>query len=306
MQPVGYQRHSRAGKSKRCFSKSNFGRLTYSIHSVAYLAQTFTAKVRHSLNGLAGSAGAVRLAVWGLLLTSLLLGGCARKLNQWSDGKYYSAREIAQKKREARRIARGVDKATRDRARATARRTGSQPGRAPSVYRGDATQAAASLIRTARTYTGTPYRSGGTTRLGMDCSGLLSTTFQEAGFDIPRTSNEQSTFGDDLRPRELRPGDLLFFATDGGTSRRISHVGLVTETPDVAVSDVLFIHASSSLGVKEDNLKIPYWQRAYVKAVRPRLVVRGTGSFAPAAAAPAAAVTPASIGGVILQQVLKP
>jgi probable lipoprotein NlpC len=285
-----------------------------------------SAKVRRAFAGAATRSAAVRLAVWLVLGASVLLSGCAHKLNQWSDGKYYSAREIAQKKREAKRIAKGVEKARVARAKATAKRNGgrTRPGSAaPSVYAGDATQAAKDLIRTARTYTGTPYRTGGTTRLGMDCSGLLSTTFQEVGFDIPRTSNEQSTFGTDLLQREVRPGDLLFFATDGGGSRRISHVGMVTESPNPALADVLFIHASSSLGVKEDNLKVAYWQRAYVKAIRPRLITRGTLAaplVAPAKpAAPTSAPTvtlpgsleveipsPISVGGTILDQVLKP
>ena len=232
---------------------------------------SFLAKVRQAGSGLPRVLPALAL------LLALGLGSCTHKLNQWSDGKYYSAREIAVKKREERRIAKGVGKARRERATTTAR--ASRSSRRSSRYAGapaDATATAASLIRTARTYTGTPYRTGGTTRLGMDCSGLLSTTFQESGFDIPRTSHEQSTFGDELRPRELRPGDLIFFATDGGLSRRISHVGMVTEAPDPAESDVTFIHSSSSLGVKEDNLRTPYWQRAYVKSVRPRLVPRGS------------------------------
>ena len=255
-------------KLQRQASKINF-----STNSVAtrhpYPAP---AKVRLTVSGFTGVA---RLAVWTLLAASLLLSGCARKLNQWTDGKYYSAREIAVKKREARRLAHGLPAAARPAATARASR---RAARRASRYAGTnaPTDAAASLIRTARTYVGTPYRAGGTTRLGMDCSGLLSTTFQEAGFEIPRSSREQSTFGDDLAARELRPGDLIFFATDGGASRRISHVGLVTEAPDPAASDVLFIHSSSSLGVKEDNLQVPYWQRAYVKAVRPRLVPRAS------------------------------
>ena len=87
-------------------------------------------------------------------------------------------------------------------------------------------------------------------------------------------------------------------------------MGLVTETPDVTASNVLFIHSSSSLGVKEDNLRIPYWQRAYVKAVRPRLVLRGAAPdnfAAPATVPPLPA--PASVGGAVLeqvQQILKP
>ena len=236
---------------------------------------SFSAKVPPAPSGFAVAA---RWAVWALLAATFLLSGCARKLNQWTDGKYYPAREIAVKKREARRLARGLPASTAGATAKAETRASRRAARRASRYAGTAapTDAAARLIRTARTYVGTPYRSGGTTRLGMDCSGLLSTTFQQAGFDIPRTSHEQSTFGEELLPRQIQPGDLIFFATDGGMSRRISHVGLVTESPDPAASDVLFIHSSSSLGVKEDNLQVPYWQRAYVKAVRPRLVPRGS------------------------------
>ncbi|MDB5262716.1 MAG: hypothetical protein JWQ14_1997 [Adhaeribacter sp.] len=124
------------------------------------------------------------------------------------------------------------------------------------------------VIRTARSYRGTPYRWGGTTRVGMDCSGLLCTSFKAIDVDLPRTSNEQSEFGRNVRPRELRPGDLVFFGASGN-SRQISHVGMVTDVK--SRDEVYFIHASTSLGVKEDNLYSNYYQKIFLKAVRPRI-----------------------------------
>lgn len=124
------------------------------------------------------------------------------------------------------------------------------------------------VIRTARSYRGTPYRWGGTTRIGMDCSGLLCTSFKAINVDLPRTSNEQSQFGRHVRPRELRPGDLVFFGA-AANSRQISHVGMVTDVK--GRDEVYFIHASTSLGVKEDNLYSNYYQKIFLKAVRPRI-----------------------------------
>ena len=124
------------------------------------------------------------------------------------------------------------------------------------------------VIRTARSYRGTPYRWGGTTRIGMDCSGLLCTSFKAIDVNLPRTSNEQSEFGHKVRPRELRPGDLVFFGASRG-SREISHVGMITDVK--GREEVYFIHASTSLGVKEDNLYSNYYQKIFIKAVRPRI-----------------------------------
>lgn len=122
------------------------------------------------------------------------------------------------------------------------------------------------VIETARSYTGTPYRWGGTTRAGMDCSGLMTIAFQSAGISLPRTSNEQSQYGKKSSLESLQVGDLVFFATNKGNGK-ISHVGLVTEVK--SKREVKFIHASTKLGVVENNIYSDYYRRIFVKARRP-------------------------------------
>ena len=121
------------------------------------------------------------------------------------------------------------------------------------------------LISTARSYTGTPYKWGGTTRAGMDCSGLLVNSFKAIKYDLPRTSAEQSKTGNRVAKDEIKPGDLLFFAT-GKKKRKINHVGLVTEVR--SRKDIKFIHASTSMGVVESNLQAEYYAKRFRQARR--------------------------------------
>lgn len=120
------------------------------------------------------------------------------------------------------------------------------------------------VILAARTFVGTPYKYGGTTRSGMDCSGLLMNSFKAINMSLPRTSEAQSKIGMKVDMEDLQPGDLVFFAT-GEKKRKVTHVGLVT---DVKRKNVKFIHASSSLGVVETNLYAEYYQKAYRGARR--------------------------------------
>jgi probable lipoprotein NlpC len=122
------------------------------------------------------------------------------------------------------------------------------------------------LIGLARNYTGVPYKSGGTTGDGMDCSGLIYTVCQSAGLSIPRISYQQAEIGDPIEIEQIQKGDLVFFKTAKGSSK-ISHVGLVTEV--AWPQTVTFIHSSSSRGVIEDNLFSNYWKKAFAKATRP-------------------------------------
>ncbi len=121
------------------------------------------------------------------------------------------------------------------------------------------------LVRTARSYTGVKYQYGGTSRAGMDCSGLLMRSFEAIDMPIPRTSKEQSKTGEKVSVNKLKKGDLVFFAA-GKRRRKVTHVGMVTDVR--GKDDVRFIHASTKLGVVEANLMSDYYQKIFIQARR--------------------------------------
>lgn len=121
------------------------------------------------------------------------------------------------------------------------------------------------VISKARSYTGTPYKFGGTTVLGMDCSGLLMRSFEALDIYIPRTATEQSNLGSKVRLNQLKKGDLVFFKTIKNKAK-VTHAGLVTDARKK--DQIMFIHASSSRGVIEVNLMSEYYLKAFVKARR--------------------------------------
>ena len=120
------------------------------------------------------------------------------------------------------------------------------------------------IITTALTFSGVRYKFGGTTKRGMDCSGLLYVSFAEHDVPLPRTSIHMAEEGKKINLNKVTKGDLLFFRTSR-RAKRINHVGMVVE---VTPKDIKFIHASSSRGVIVSSLSDGFWNSAFVKATR--------------------------------------
>ncbi|MFN3020184.1 C40 family peptidase [Chryseobacterium sp. TY3] len=121
-----------------------------------------------------------------------------------------------------------------------------------------------SILDEASTYLGTPYRYGGTTRSGIDCSAFVLSVFgAAAGVNLPRVAAAQSQEGDSVDKSELKKGDLVFFSHGRG---RISHVGIVEEVDENG--EVKFIHSATSRGVMVSSLNDKYWGPRYRFAKR--------------------------------------
>ncbi len=120
------------------------------------------------------------------------------------------------------------------------------------------------IVKYAKTFDGTRYKYGGTTKRGMDCSGLIYTSFKKHDVNVPRTTTSLKSTGSWIDLKDVNVGDLIFFATNKN-SRNVNHVGIVT---NVRTGNVEFIHASSSKGVMVSSLAERYWYFAFVQARR--------------------------------------
>ena len=121
-----------------------------------------------------------------------------------------------------------------------------------------------SILERGMSLIGTRYRFGGTSEAGFDCSGFIGYLFrEEAGMNLPRSTREMINVDAPLVSRSaLKPGDLLFFATNGRRGR-VSHAGIY-------LGDNQFIHSSSrrSGGVRIDSLGDSYWSKTFIEAKR--------------------------------------
>ena len=112
-------------------------------------------------------------------------------------------------------------------------------------------------MKTARRFIGVPYRWGGTdAEEGFDCSGLTLVCYRLNGLNLPRVSRSQYQAGRRVARDQLQPGDLVFFATQGGS--RVTHVGLY-------IGNGKFIHAPrTGKTVRIANLSTPFFARTFV------------------------------------------
>jgi NlpC/P60 family len=114
------------------------------------------------------------------------------------------------------------------------------------------------IVDYAKKFIGVPYKWGGTTPKGFDCSGFLTYVFKEYSVQLPRTSVDQFSKGESVDRDSLVPGDLVFFNTN---KKGPSHVGMY-------IGNNEFIHASSGKGVTISNLDMSYYKTKYIGAKR--------------------------------------
>lgn len=133
-----------------------------------------------------------------------------------------------------------------------------------SNFNGKVSKSINDILKDAEKYLGAPYKFGGNTSSGFDCSGFTVKVFEENDFKLPRRSSDQAETGSKIDIKDVKPGDLLFFATAGGS--RVSHVGIVHDIGNDG--EVKFIHASTTKGVIISSLNEKYWNQAYLHAQR--------------------------------------
>lgn len=115
------------------------------------------------------------------------------------------------------------------------------------------------LVATLEAWMDTPYRYGGNSKDGTDCSGLISQVFPAVyGMQVPRTSQTLFDAAQPIAERELREGDLVFFRIN---TKQVGHAGIF-------LCNGNFAHATTQRGVTVSNLSDAYWNKYFVGAGR--------------------------------------
>lgn len=114
------------------------------------------------------------------------------------------------------------------------------------------------FVRVVKTFLGVPYKLGGSTLKGIDCSAFVKKIYEIFNIELPRTTREQFLIGKNVEKESLEEGDLVFFKRSGNSA----HVGIY-------IGANQFVHASSyNRQVKIDYLDTPYYNQRFLKGVR--------------------------------------
>lgn len=136
-----------------------------------------------------------------------------------------------------------------------------QPAVKTNVPANESTHIEKKILNQHQEWQGTPYKLGGISKRGVDCSGLMAITFkQQFAMSMPRTTAGLVNQGTQIKRKNLRAGDLVFFKT----GIKVRHVG-------VMVDEQRFFHASTSRGVMISRLDNVYWNRHYWQSRRVNL-----------------------------------
>ncbi len=118
------------------------------------------------------------------------------------------------------------------------------------------------VVTSARYFLGVKHKMGGTGHNGLDCSGLIYTSFKKHGIQMPRSSTEQGRVGKFIASKNhLRYGDLVFFHMDWNRRQLVNHVGIYLDNNQ-------FIHVSSSKGCIISHLDSDYWEASFLFGTR--------------------------------------
>lgn len=122
----------------------------------------------------------------------------------------------------------------------------------------EAATSATAVLKEAKRHVGTPYVWGGSTPRGFDCSGFVQYVYKKKGKTLPRTSSSMKWNTKPVSKKNIKKGDLLFFAT---YKKSVSHVGIYMGEGKV-------IHSAMN-GVRIDQIKSGYWKNTFHSAGRP-------------------------------------
>lgn len=116
------------------------------------------------------------------------------------------------------------------------------------------------ILAKAQEYLGVRYAMGGMSHSGMDCSGLVCTSFSAIDYKLPHSSGQLAGMGNFIEADDLMPGDLVFFQNKSKTS--VGHVAIVSKVDE---GNIYIIHATTHGGVMEEILQNnPYFSQRWL------------------------------------------